>query len=460
MIPMKIDFIGRKKELGLLYRLRDLEPPPFLVIVGRRRVGKTRLVQEFIKDIPESSYFFVEEKKAHVLLNDFSRIVGDGIVFRDWEGYLRYTLANFDAVVIDEFQNFDRVDASFYSTLQKMLDEEKPRAMLIAVGSYVGMMKRIFTDRKSPLFGRATEIWTLPPLPVKEMIPAIKGDLGNRIAIHALFGGFPKYHVILNQYETFDLDAVLDELIARPYAPLSMEPYTILMQEFGGEYRAYFSLLEAIARGKASYVDIANYTGMSTTTLARYLNDLKAFGLIEKRFPVTEGPRSKKSRYFICDQFIRFWFRYIFSNMHLVESERYGELRSRIREDIPAFVSWEFEQIVRTILAEEYPRIGPWWNRKGDEIDVVGIDDRRKRIVFGEVKWTNRKMGFAIVRDLIDKSALVTGFERYEKIFLLVSKSGFTVRSRRFMEDEGIIFWDMTDIDDLLNGKKNVETTG
>ncbi len=453
---MKIDFIGRKKELDLLDSLRDLEPPPFLVVVGRRRVGKTRLMQEFIKDIPESSYFFVEEKKPHVLLNDFSRIVGKGMVFRDWEGYLRYTLANFDAMVIDEFQNFDRVDASFYSTLQKILDEEKPRAMLIAVGSYVGMMKRIFTDRKSPLFGRATEIWTLPPLPTKEIIPAMKGGTGNRIAIHALFGGFPKYHVILNQYETFEIDAVIDKLIARPYAPLSMEPYTILMQEFGGEYRAYFSLLEAIARGKASYVDIANYTGMSTTTLARYLNDLKAFCLIERRFPVTEGPRSKKSRYFIYDQFIRFWFRYIFSNMHLVESERYGELQSIITEDMPVFVSWEFEQIVRTILAEVFPRIGPWWNRKGDEIDAVGIDERRKRILLGEVKWTNRKIGLDIVRSLIDKSALVTGFERYERIFLLVSKGGFTVQSRRFMEDEGIVNWDLTDIDDLLNGRKNV----
>ncbi len=454
---MMIDFIDRKNELAHLKELKPLTPSPFIVIVGRRRVGKTRLVREFISGIENSAYFFVEEKRPHILLNDFSRIVGKGIIFKDWEGYVRYALSNYDVVVIDEFQNFNRVDTSFFSTLQRILDEEAHRAMLIVVGSYVGMMRRIFEDKRSPLFGRATEIWTLPPLPMKEILPAIKGSRDNRISVYSMFGGYPKYHVILRQYKTFELENILSELIIRKYAPLSMEPYNILLLEFGGEYRTYFSLLEAIARGKSSYVDIANYTGISTTTLARYLGDLLAFSVIEKRFPVTEGPRSKKSRYFICDQFIRFWYRYIFSNIDLVESERYSELLDIIKEDFPVFVSWEFEQIVRHTLGDHFSRLGPWWNRRGDEIDVVAIDDENKKVLFGEVKWSRRKTGWDVVMELIEKSGLVTGFKGYERSFLVVSKSGFSSHCKKRMEQEGIFHWDLSDLDDIISDRKKIE---
>ena len=134
MIPVVIDFINRVDELHRLKRLRGLGPSPFVVIVGRRRVGKTRLVREFMKDIDNSAYFFVEEKRAHLLLSEFSSLVSEGLLFRDWEGFIRHALTSFEVVVIDEFQHFNRVDPSFFSALQKVLDEEAPRAMLVAVG--------------------------------------------------------------------------------------------------------------------------------------------------------------------------------------------------------------------------------------------------------------------------------------------------------------------------------------
>jgi len=454
---MMIDLIDRKVELDRLKDLNDLKSPPFVVIVGRRRVGKTRLVQEFLGGRMKSKYFFVEEKKPHVLLNEFSGIVGESIKFADWDGFLRYILANYEVVVIDEFQNFKRVDPSFFSTLQKILDEANHTAMLIVVGSYIGMMRKIFEDSKSPLFGRATEIWNLPPLPLADTLINTTGNWQEKIIIYSMFGGYPKYYVILQQYDKTRPGEIIKDLIVHKYAPLNMEPYTMLLLEFGGEYRTYFSILEAIAIGKTSYVDIAHYIGMSTTTLARYLEDLQAFGVMKKRFPVNEGPRSKKSRYFICDQFVRFWFRYIFPNIDLVETERFTKLLDSIEEDLPVFVSWEFEQIVRSILRDQFSKIGPWWNRKGDEIDIVGFDETNQRVLFGEIKWTARKIGWNLVTGLFEKSKLVPVSAEYNRKFILVSKSGFTDSCKDRMDKEGILHWDLKDIAEIIMGEKIIK---
>lgn len=457
MIRMMIDFIDRKVELDRLSLLSGIKSPPFVVIVGRRRVGKTRLIQEFLSQINQSCYFFVEEKKPQVLLNEFSAILGEGKSFIGWDGFLRHVLSSFDVVVIDEFQNFSRVDSSFFSTLQKVLDEGTHSAMLVVVGSYMGMMKKIFEDTRSPLFGRASEIWHLPPLPIKDTLNNIKGTIAERITIYSMFGGYPKYYVILDQYGTWKPEKIIRELIVHKYAPLSMEPYNILLMEFGGEYRTYFSILEAIAIGKVSYVDIANFIGMSTTTLHRYLEDLISFGVIERRFPVTEGPRSRKSRYFISDQFVRFWFRYIFPHRDRIESERYQILNKKILLDLPNFVSWEFEQLVRSMVSDRFTKVGPWWNRRGDEIDLVAFDDTKKLVLFGEIKWTSRKVGWKSVRDLIEKADLVPKPESCNQKYLFVSKSGFSDRCIDQMDQDGIIHWDLKDIESFISGAEMPE---
>ena len=454
MIPMSIVFIDRKKELEHLNKLKSLSPSPFIAIVGRRRVGKTRLVQEFIKNIENSLYFFIEEKKTHVLLNDFSAKIGQEIIFQNWEGFIRFILNNYEIVIIDEFQNFKRIDQSFYSTLQKVLDEERSKSMLIAVGSYVSMMRELFEDKKSPLFGRTTEIWTLPPLPGNEVLNIIKGNMESKIGIYSMFGGFPKYYVIMHQYNIYTLEKIWSELIVRKYAPLNREPYNILLLEFGGEYRTYFSILEGIARGKASYVDIANYIAISTTTLARYLDDLLVYGVIEKIIPITEGPRSKKSRYIIRDQFIRFWFRYIFPNMDHIETENYNKLLEIIREDFPVFVSKEFEHIIRNILKSKYPKVGSWWNRRGEEIDVVALDNEQNKLLVCEIKWRKRLMDYDVVADLKRKSELIEGYQDYEKKYLVVSKSGFTRKALTLMDAERIEHWDLSDIERMIYNNK------
>jgi AAA+ ATPase superfamily predicted ATPase len=134
----------------------------------------------------------------------------------------------------------------------------------------------------------------------------------------------------------------------------------------------------------------------------------------------------------------------------LIESERYTELLRIIKGDLFTFVSMEFEQMVRQVLKSGFPRVGSWWNRRGDEIDVLAIDSKKRIVIFGEVKWTNRKMGLDRVEALVAKSDLVKGFSRYEKRFLLVSKSGFTSGCRKRMTQEGIVNWDLNSFSKFL----------
>ena len=453
MIPMKIDFIDRKKELEKLRKLETLEPPAFLIIIGRRRVGKTRLIQEFIGDRKDSIYLFAEEKRSEVLLESWSREVEEGVVFSSWDSFLRSILRRYSLVVIDEFQNFLRIDPSFFSSLQKVLDEEERRAMLIAIGSYVGMMKSIFEDMKSPLFGRASEIWFLPPLPMKDVFMWLDTDIKDKIEIYSMFGGFPKYYTIMKQYRVSGVESIWRELIIPKYSPLSTEPYDILLQEFGGEHRAHFSILEAVALGKGTYTEISDYTHISRTTLPRYLDYLINLGLLDRMYPVTEGARSKKGRYRIKDEFVDFWFRYIFPNMHLKESERYDALYDIIKEDFPSFVGKKFEDMVRDIVMKsgDYTKVGSWWNRRGDEIDIVALNERKKEILFGEVKWRNRPIGWNVVEELMEKKELVewNRDDRKER-FLIVSKSGFTKKCIEKMDDEGIMHWDLKDVERMI----------
>lgn len=456
MIPMVMDFIDRDNELKRLSELSELKRPLMVVMVGRRRVGKTRLIQEFIKGVKEPIYLFVEEKRSEILLREWSKYAGEGVVFTSWEPLLRHFLSRHSVVVIDEFQNFTRVDPSFFTTLQKIIDEERHDTMLILVGSYIGMMKKIFEDRKSPLFGRATEIWNLPPLPMTDILRNIKGDFSDRISIYAMFGGYPKYYTILDQYGTYGLEDIWARLVIPKYSPLNMEPYNILLQEFGGEHRAYFSILEAIARGKRTYTEISGYTGLSTTTLGRYMNDLRTIEIVDRRFPITESSRSKKSRYQIRDEFIRFWFRYIFPNMDLREAERYGDILSIIKNDFPSFASFKFEEIVCEIVSGEYGRTGSWWNRQGEEIDVVSINEKRNEILFGEVKWRSRQIGWDVVKELKKKADLVQWHrnDRKER-YLVVSKSGFTNKCLERMRDEDIMHWNIRNIERFIRERQH-----
>ena len=238
-------------------------------------------------------------------------------------------------------------------------------------------------------------------------------------------------------------------------ALLQDEVRQILINEFGKNYTTYFSILEAASLGKNTLKEISDTTDIPMNSLGKYLNELAStFDIIERREPLMGG--KKMGRYFIKDNTVRFWFRFVNPNISFLESGRYEIALEQTMAELPSFVGRVFEDIVTEIALDNLPfkasGIGRWWNRRGDEIDMVAVNRDAREILFGEVKWTNKTAGCGILESLKKKKDLVKWHNGERKeYYLVVSKSGFTPELREIMDSIGAIGWNMQDIARMAN---------
>jgi len=458
-------FYDRIGELDELERIHILcgHSTHFTVITGRRRVGKTRLVEEYIRG-RRAIYFFVTKKEEGLLLENFSTSVraalGYSPQFKDWEEAFEYIMTQVKdelIVVLDEFQNLSYGSPSAFSQIQKMIDRYKdtPEVHFVVLGSYVSLIKRIFMDKKEPLFGRADEFLSLGPLDFPVVLNITK-DLGfspqDAFVLYSVFGGIPKYYVMIEKQNLGERDVV--DILGRgffcDFPLLADEVKSTLIENFGGKYHMYFSILEAVASGNNTLTEIANKTGILRDSLSKYLAMLRDdFKVLEYLAPITdEVGKSKRGRYFISDELTNFWFKVIYPNLSFIESGNYSQVKTIVKRNLPILTGRATEGLVRWLVGREmgYERVGPWWNRKGDEIDLIGIDTGNKRILFGEVKWTNRKTGVDVIEALIGKTDIIDRYDDYHHDFLLVSKNGFTKAAMKLITSQGIIHWDGNDL--------------
>lgn len=439
-------FHGRTKEMEAL---ADPGSSFFIVLWGRRRIGKTSLALNAFKD---PLYFFVGRKSPTLLLEEFTEVVrkGHGYIptFKDWDEFFRYLTSEYKGtVIIDEFQNFHFSDPSVFSTLQKVLDRTSSYRIVV-IGPYVGMMKRIFLDSKEPLFGRASGKMRVGPLPFSVICRVLEEmgieDVHEKISIYSVFGGVPYHYVLMENLGIKSFGESLEKLVFSPLAPLRSEVKSVLIEEFGRNYSTYFSVLQAIASGKTSISEISSSTGILVQSLGKYLQELiEVYDILERIVPIDGG---RRGIYRIRDPFTRFWFRFVESHLSDLEMGTNEYPLGKALEDRSMISSWEFETIIADLLRTRYDRIGKWWNRKGDEIDVVAVDDREKSILFTEVKWTSKKVGKKELEILRKRSELVKIKKGYRRKYLLVSRSGFNdLRS-----EDDIILWDIDDIDSMV----------
>lgn len=436
-------FHGRAREMKAL---SDPGFPFFIVLWGRRRIGKTSLALKAFKD---PLYFFVSRKSSSLLLEEFTEVVRKWHAyiptFKDWDEFFRYLTNEYQGtVIIDEFQNFQFADPSVFSTIQKVLDRS-PSYRLVVVGSYVGMMKKIFMDSKEPLFGRATGNIRVKPLSFPVICSILEElgirDIQEKVSIYSLFGGVPYHYVLMENLGATSFDDCLEKLVFSPLAPLRSEVKNVLIEEFGRNYSTYFSILQAVANGRTTISEISNSTGILVQSLGKYLQELiDVYDILDRIVPIDGGRRGS---YRIRDPFTRFWFRYVEPYLSDLEFGRNSYPLERAMNDRSMISSWEFESIVMDLLGSRYNRIGKWWNRRGEEIDVVAIDDRGKSILFGEVKWTSKKVGKKELATLRSRSEMVNIKPGYTRKYLLVSRSGFTGLK---MEDDTVL-WSLEDID-------------
>jgi len=458
-------FYDRERELEKLNEVYSYPGSSFLVIYGRRRVGKTALVREFLKDKP-GLYFFVGEKDEALLLEEYSREVEEKLSaylpsyvkpkFSSLEELVEFLL-DFSregrlVVVFDEFQNFRTVKPSFFSSLQRLWDEKKETSnlALIAVGSYVGMIKRLFMDRKEPLFGRVDEWIKLRSFDfwrafnfVRSMVDVNPKDF---VELYSALGGMPRYLLYVPRYYRGDPVKALWGLFFDEFAPLREEGLNVLKLEFGRFYRAHFSILEAVSLGHVTPKEISDKTGMKLLTVGKYLSELtNHFEYLTKEVPVTENPvKTRKVAYRISDEFFNFWFRFIYHNYTALEEDP-GKVFESFKAEFPAFVGKTYERIAvefvrRLDLGFRPERVGRWWHR-GEEIDVVAYD--RKNVVLFEVKW----------RDLSRKEAkkVLKALEKKAELLPLRGNYRFGVIARELegkdeLREEGFLAFDLEDL--------------
>lgn len=451
-------FVDRQQELAILERAFKAPGFQFIPIYGRRRIGKTRLVQEFIKD-KAAIYFLADTVPESEQLRNLGRLVGehfrDPILidagFKDWLQFFAYLQSKCSkrlGLVIDEFPYLVGSNAAVTSLFQKGIDQYLSAAPLhlVLMGSSIGMMEREVLLQKAPLYGRRTGSLHVRELP----FDALRGffprkSFEDRVALYSIFGKIPAYLEKIDP--RLDPVSAVENLLLQS-GTFFYDEVEFLLREELREPRNYFVILRAIAQGKRKLSEITNDTGFDKSLVSKYLDTLRGLGFVEKKIPVTERypEKSKQGIYRLCDKYSAFWFKFIFPNRSRLEIGRSEYVLSLIKESFGQHVSQAYEEVCRelclSLMADgliHFTQIGRWWSKDG-EIDVVALDEATKTAYLGECKWSNKKVGEDVFQELVAKSRLIDWHRgvRQDR-YLLFSKSGFTPRMHDLAKKENVL---------------------
>jgi len=411
-------FYNREKEIGQLKEIqkRSLRNAQFTVVTGRRRIGKTHLLL-YATTGQASLYFFVARKAESFLCQDFQQeiqdklgipILGEISSFGKMFEYLMVQSKerSFN-LIIDEFQEFSHIAPSVYSEMQHHWDihKEGSKMNLIVSGSVYSMMHKIFESSKEPLFGRATQLMKIRSFEtsvLKEILTDHSSSWTpeDLLALFCFTGGVPKYVQMFMDGGAYNRQAMINLMIKEDSLFLP-EGKNMLIEEFGKDYAIYFTILSAIARGENTRRKIETVVKRE---IGGYLTKLERdYNLISKTIPVFSKVETKNVRYTIEDNFLTFWFRFIYKYSHLIEIRGYRELEKIIFRDYSAYSGKILERYFRTKLIEEkrITMIGGYWDRKGEsEIDLIAVNEMEKKAEIIEVK---RKAGNIDLEKLKEK---------------------------------------------------------
>ena len=397
-------FFDRGSEMAFLREIRKkaARVSCFTVVTGRRRVGKTQLIKRALEDRPYL-YFYVARKSEKDLCAGFQReiedvcsipMVGNAERFEDlFKVLMDYSKRTALTVVIDEFQEFYRVNPSVFSAMANIWDDAQKDAKmnLVVCGSVNRLMQKIFRDDSEPLYGRNTASLNVDPFRVsvlKDILSTYKPNYvqDDLLALWMMTGGVARYVEQLMDDGAFDRQAMLKSVFKTGSSFLD-EGIAVLVQEFGKDYGTYFSILSAIASGRTEYSQIKNDVGGE---IGGFLQKLERdYRLIRRKLPIFADGRGKNSVYEIDDCFFRFWFRFIWKYQYLKELQRFDALKEIAARDFDQFSGFALERYFRWKFVEEkkYTRVDGWWDRKGEnEIDLVCEDELSGKLDFYEVK--------------------------------------------------------------------------
>ncbi|NJD99634.1 ATP-binding protein [Thermococcus sp. LS1] len=456
-------FIDRERELGILDREWE-RVPSFVVVYGRRRVGKTRLLVEFSRGRKVFFHTFTEgtkENQIKVIREELAEFYGDDIFlsFNDWYPLFKYLASKIKEktlIVLDEFTYAVKSDRGILSALQRAWDHElsKRPVMFVLSGSLMGMMVDDVLSYSSPLYGRRTAGFMLRPLNLFNSM-GFFDNFQSGLRSYMLIGGVPAYLSIAARYS--DVHQLVENEFLSPEGFFYDEPYIILSQELR-ELKFYFSILAAIAEGRERPSEIATYVGVEGRRIYPYLETLIRLGFVERQLPVAR--KEKRGLYRIKDPMLLTWFSIVHPNKTEIEL---GILSpENVKEGLQRVFSRRFEEVSKEFLIElnhidelpfRFTTIGRWWHR-GEEIDLVALNERERKALFVEVKWKelSERGARGILRDLERKAELV-GLDGWEKFYGLVAKG---VEGKEELRAEGWQVWDLADFERLISHGREV----
>lgn len=409
-------FYNRENELALLKKADELKSrrSVMTILIGRRRIGKTTLaLQPFTQG--KKLYFFISKKEESLLCEEFIGeikerlgipIFGSITKFEDLFALLmEWGKTNPFTLIIDEFQEFIRINPSIYSSIQKLwdLNKDDSKIHLIFSGSVYSLMKKIFEDAHEPLFGRADFKIHLQPFTISTLTEILRDNNAyssrSLLEFFILTGGVAKYIELFTLYGAFDKTAMIDEII-KPHSLFLDEGRNRLIEEFGKEYGVYFSILSLIANSKTAKSEIESVLDKN---ISGYLYRLEHdYNIIRSIKPFNAKPNSKVQKYEIIDNFLAFWFRFIYKYQSLIEAENYDRLKDIVTRDFDTFSGKFLEKLFIELLKEEkkYTKIGSYWERNNqNEIDIVAVDDINKEVLIAEVKLNPDRLSEIVLRE-------------------------------------------------------------
>lgn len=439
-------FVGRERELNKLNNMYESSQFEFAVLYGRRRVGKTTLICEFMNEKQGVYYMAVEGtrkenlnglSKALLLQKDLQKSMAE---FQDYEALLDYidTIAISGQRVIIAIDEYPYLAASYpaiSSMLQSHIDGcwKNSRIFLILCGSSMSFMEEQVLGYKSPLYGRRTAQFKIHPFTFfesRQMLMDFSAE--DQAVLYGVTGGIPEYLSRIN--ERYNLDENIIHLFFEESGRLFEEPVNLMKQELK-EPMTYHSIVSAIAGGASKLNEIATRTGLETSGCSNQISSLIALGIVRREVSVTEPVTSRKTLYCLEDSMFLFWYRFVRPNISSI-SRGVGEqvYRTLVLPQLNDFMGHIFEEICKQYLnlPDIYSRlpftigdVGRWWGnnprmKRQEEIDLMSVLD--KQALFGECKWKNEKVGVNVLETLQERGEL---FAYQDKYYYIFSKSGF-----------------------------------
>ena len=450
--------IGRKKEMHQLEEMYRSEKFEFMIMYGRRRIGKTTILQEFSKRYA-TIFFPAQEKNDALNLQDFSKLVqthfDKGFIapFVSWQDAFDYvgrkTTDQKTVLVIDEFPFLAETNASIKSILQHKIDHEwkEKNMFLVLCGSSVSFMVNEVMGYKSPLYGRITgsmEVKAFDYMESAEFFPEY--DTLDKLIAYGILGGVPRYLNAFVPHKSLRENLVNEVLTTGAF--LNDEPQALLRMELR-EPVVYNSILEAVSRGCNRLTEIADHIHEEKSKCSKYMLTLQSIRLLEKHVPCGEPESSRKGIYEITDNFYKFWYRYVFTNQGYYAMLGTEKACDEIMEEINDYMGPIFEDICKQYLIRlakkgELPfvpyKIGKWWGnnpaiKAQDDVDILAFDKKQEKGIFCECTFRNRPMQMEEYDDLV--SATMAFPHLKEKHLIFISKSGFAESVERRAREEG-----------------------